>query len=81
LRQDYKVTISINDETDGDKAVITIEGDDDKLVEECFNKINLIHHFYEIKSGAEQKLRQAIGDYIQRYGLVYFYYIDQNVYY
>jgi hypothetical protein len=40
-------------------------------VEECFNKICFVQKSYEIKHGADNKVRQMAGDYIHKYGLVY----------
>ena len=70
MKQDYKVNININDEIDGDKAIITIEGDDDKMVEECFNKMNLIHRNIEIKKGADSLRNISPDYYIRKYNLV-----------
>ncbi len=56
---------------EGDRAIVTVEGDDDKLVQECFNKISFIQKSCEIKYGADNKVRQMAGDFIHKYGLVY----------
>ena len=71
MKKTYNVNIKIDSEIPGNKAQINITGDDDKKVEECFNRLNITVKSYEIKYGKEAIIKQYIPEILEKYNLVY----------
>jgi hypothetical protein len=70
LKQKYEVNIVIQSDVPGDLALVTITGENEKLVEECMKESKFVKKSLEIRPNAESRLKPMIPDLIQKYNLI-----------
>jgi hypothetical protein len=69
IKKYFNVDIKIQSEIQGDKALITVIGDNEENVSLCLNECRLVKKSFEITYSNESKLKYSLQDYLNRFNL------------